>query len=104
MEIKIETNYIPLLRAYDDYPEGFNLKLLPSIERRDAWVTDIVTGLFTFSVSISGSILASWIYDKLKRVKTNRDKLYLKINEKEVQNFTKDEIKKIVEREIEIHK
>jgi hypothetical protein len=104
MEIKIETNYIPLLRAYDDYPEGFDLKLLPSIEHRDAGFSDIVAGLFSFSVGVSGSILASWIYDKLKRVKTNRDKLILKINEKEVQNITKDEITKIVEREIEIYK
>jgi len=103
MKIKIETNFIPLILAYDDLPEGVTLDRLPFIEKRSADFSDLATGILSFSLNISSGIVAAWIYDKIKNL-PNKDKLILKINEKQIRRISQDEITEEIEREIKIKK
>jgi hypothetical protein len=101
--IEIETNFIPLILAYDDFPEGVKLIRQPFMERRDLGYDSIAKGILTFSSGIAISVIASWIYEKIKRVKGNK-KFFLKINEKTVLKITKEGITEAIEREIKITK
>ena len=66
MNIEIETNYIPLILAFDDLPEGVSKKILPSTERRGIGYESIAIGIFSFVSGVSASIFANWLYDKIK--------------------------------------
>lgn len=102
MEIKIETTFIPLILASDDFPEGVQItRRQPEIERRNADYSAIATGILTFASSVSASIVAAWIYDKIKKAK-DKPGFQIKINEKTVRQFDENSITEIIEREIEI--
>ncbi|MGD2080097.1 MAG: hypothetical protein PVJ36_03060 [Nitrospirota bacterium] len=103
MEIRIETNYIPLILAHDDLPDGVQLTRLPFVERRDLDAESIATGVLTFSSGIAASLIASWIYDKIKKFK-DRPELSIRINERTIHKITLEEITEIIEREMSISK
>ncbi len=103
MNIEIETNFIPLVLAYDDFPEGVRLVRQPFIERRGLDYESIAKGILTFSSGIAASVIASWIYEKIKRVKDDK-RFFLKINNKIVRKITKEGISETIEREINITK
>jgi hypothetical protein len=103
MEIKIETTFIPLLLAYDDLPKGVELIRNPVMERRDADYVAVATGVLMFASGVSASIIAAWIYDKIKNVK-DKPQFWMKINEKIVRQIDENSITEIIQREIEISK
>jgi len=101
MEIRIETTFIPLILAYNDLPEGVTLIRQPVMERRDAGYIAAATGILTFTSSISASVIAAWIYDKIKRVK-DRPEFSIKINETVLRTIDEESITETIQREIEI--
>jgi hypothetical protein len=102
MEVKIETTFIPLVLAYNDLPEGVQIiRRQPEMARRSIDYSDIAIGVLTFSSGVSASIVAAWIYDKIKGVK-DKPGFRIKINEKIVRQFDQNSIAEIIEREIEI--
>jgi len=103
MEITSETTFLPLILAYDDLPAGVKLIRQPAVERRSADYSAIVTGVLTFSSSVSASIVAAWIYDKIKKVK-DKPEFRIKINEKIVHQIDENSITEMIQREIEITK
>lgn len=101
MDIKIETTFIPLILAHDDLPDGVTLRRHPAVEhRRDGYV-DAAIGILTFASSISASVIAAWIYDKIKRVK-DRPEFSIKINETVLRTIDEKSITETIQREIEI--
>ncbi|MFA6412499.1 MAG: hypothetical protein WCW53_07355 [Syntrophales bacterium] len=102
MEIKIETTFIPLILAYDDFPEGVQIiRHQPAMERRNVDYSALATGILIFASNVSAGILAAWIYDKIKRVK-DKPSFLIKINDKTVHQLDEKSITEIIEREIEI--
>ncbi|MDI6686631.1 MAG: hypothetical protein QME06_00235 [Desulfobacterales bacterium] len=101
MEIKIETTFLPLILAYDDLPNGVKLIRISQIERRDLGYESIAVGILSFGSGVAASIIAAWIYDKIKRV-SDRSEFKLKISGKEVIKMSAEEITKIIETEIQI--
>ena len=102
MEIKIETTFIPLVLAYNDLPEGVQIiRCRPEMARRSIDYSDIATGVLTFASGVSASIVAAWIYDKIKGIK-DKPGFQIKINEKTVRQFDEKSITEMIEREIEI--
>ena len=79
MKIKIETSYIPLILAHDDLPDGVELMHQPVSERRDLTISSVAVGTISFVSGVSASVIASWIYEKIKRVKS-RPEFFIKIN------------------------
>ncbi len=83
MNIEVETNFIPLLSAFEP-PEGIEIIKQPSREERDLSDISVVTGAFVIGTGIVsgsiGNILGSWIYDKLEK---HKDRANLKIGNKE---------------------
>jgi hypothetical protein len=101
IEIEIETNYIPLIKMpYDDFPEGVTKRDISPIEVRGLSPESVATAIFAFTTGVTGKVLASWIYDKLKK---HKDKAYLKIDRKEV-TIDEANIIRIIEEKIEIKK
>ena len=103
MQIKIETTYIPLILAYDDLPNGVELIRQPVMERRDINYTSVAVGILSFASGVSASLVASWIYDKVKKIK-DKPEFSIKINEKEVRQVDLNSITETIEREIQISK
>jgi len=103
MKIKIETTYIPLILAYDDLPNGVELIRQPVMERRDINYTSIAVGILSFASGVSASLVASWIYEKVEKVK-DKPEFSIKINEKEVRKVDLTSITETIEREIIISK
>ena len=103
MKIKLETTYIPLILAYDDLPDGVELVRQPVMERRDIEYTSVAVGILSFASGVSASLVASWIYEKIKKIKDKPDFL-IKINEKEVRQVDLDSLTETIEREIHISK
>jgi len=103
MEITIETTFVPLILAHDDLPVGVKLIHQPAVERRSVDYSAIVTGVLTFSSSVSASIIAAWIYDKIKKVK-DKPAFRIKINDKIVQHIDENSITEMIQREIKITK
>ncbi len=103
MEIKIETTFLPLILAYDDLPDGVELIRIPQIEKRDLGYESVAVGVLSFGSGVAASIIAAWIYDKIKRV-TDRPEFKLKISGKEIIKMSAEEITKIIETEIQIQK
>lgn len=102
IEIKIETTFTPLILAYNDFPKGVQIiHRQPEMARRSANYSDIAIGVLTFASGVSASIVAAWIYDKIKRVK-DKPGFQIKINEKTVRQFDENSITEMIEREIEI--
>ena len=101
MQIKIETTYIPLILAYDDLPEGVDLIRQPVMERRDINYTSVAVGILSFASGVSASLLASWIYEKIIKIKDNPEFL-IKINEKEVRQVNLNTLTETIDREIQI--
>lgn len=103
MKIKLETTYIPLILAYDDLSDGVELVRQPVMERRDIEYTSVAVGILSFASGVSASLVASWIYEKIKKIKDKPDFL-IKINEKEVRHVDLDSLTETIEREIQISK
>jgi hypothetical protein len=103
MQIRIETTFIPLILAYDDLPKGVTLIRQPVMERRDADYLAIAEGILTFASGVSASIIAAWIYDKIKKVK-DKPEFRIKINEKIVRQIDENSITEMIQREIDISK
>ena len=103
MEFKITTNFIPLILAYDDLPDGVELIRQPVMERRDISYESIAVGVLSFASGVSASLVASWIYEKIKKVKEKPD-FKIKINEKEIRKFDLKTISETIEKEITISK
>lgn len=101
MEIRIETNYIPLILTSEDLPTGIQKRIIPTIEYRGLDYESLAIGVFSFAAGVSGKVLASWIYDRIKKVK-DKPGLKLKINEREITTISKEEITKVIEREIDV--
>ncbi len=101
MEIKIETNYIPLIRTSEDLPTGIQKRIIPTIEYRGLEYESLAIGVFSFVAGVSGKVLAAWIYDRIKKVK-DKPGLKLKINEREITTISEEEITKVIEREIDL--
>ena len=101
MEIKIETNYLPLVRDSGDLPPGIEKRILPTVEKRSIDYDSIGILVLSFPLTVAGNILASWIYDRIKKVK-DQPGIKLKINERKVANISKEEISIAIEREIEL--
>ena len=57
--------------------------------------------MFSFTAGVTGKVLASWIYDKIKRFKDKLG-LILKINEREVTKISEEKLIIVIEREIEL--
>jgi hypothetical protein len=81
MKIKLETTFIPLILAYDDLPKGVELIREPVREQRDINYIPVAVGILSFASGVSVSLVASWIYEKIKKIKDKPDFL-IKINEK----------------------
>jgi len=75
MQIEVETNFIPLILAYDP-PDGITKRVVPIFEKRGGISEPIVSAVFIISTEATAQILGSWIYDKIKK---RKDKAYLKI-------------------------
>ncbi len=103
MKIKIETTYIPLILAYDDLPDGVELIRQPVNERRDINYTPVAVGILSFASGVSASLVASWIYEKIKKIK-DKPEFLIKINEKEVRQVNLNSLTETFEREIQISK
>jgi hypothetical protein len=101
MEIRIDTSFIPLIFAYDDLPEGLKLVPQPMEERRDANYVPVATGVLTLASGVAASIIAAWIYDKIKKVK-DKPQFWIRINEKTVRQIDENSITEMIEREIEL--
>ena len=99
MQIQLETNYIPLIRAFDDLPDGVSKKIISTIEQRDSYMDPLAAAIFTFANGVAASLFASWIYNKLKGHPGTK----IKINRKEV-SINEANIVKIIMEEIEIEK
>ena len=100
MEIKIETTFLPLVLAYDDLPDGVELIRVPQMERRDLGLS-IAVGVLSFGSGVAASIIAAWIYDKIKSVK-DKPEFKIKISDKEIIKISTEEITRIIEAEIQI--
>lgn len=103
MEIQIETTYTPLIIAYDDLPDGVQLIRKPVMERRDIATASLAIGILSFASGVSASLVASWIYDKIRNVK-EKPEFVIKINQKEVRQVDLTSLTETIEREIEISK
>lgn len=103
MKIKIETNYIPLVLVHDDLPDGVDLTRQTELERRDINYTSVAVGILSFASGVSASLVASWIYEKIKKMK-DKPEFWIKINEKEVRQVDLDSLTETIEREIRISK
>ncbi len=101
MEIKVETNYTPLVHGNEGLPVGIKKRVIPTIEYRSIDSESIAIAVFSFTAVVTGKVLASWIYDKIKRFKDKPD-LILKINEREVTKISEEELTIVIEREIEL--
>jgi hypothetical protein len=101
MEIRIDTPFIPLIFAYDDLPEGVKLIRQPMEERRDADYVAVATGVLTFVSGVSASIIAAWIYDKIKKVK-DEPQFWIKIDKKELRQINENSITEIIETRIKL--
>lgn len=101
MEIEIETNFIPLILAYEDMPPGVTKKIILCSEMRNGISEGIAIAIFSFGTGVTASLFASWIYDKLKKHKDH--KIYLKINRKEI-TIDKTDIIRVIEEITEIKK
>jgi len=99
----IETNYIPLILAYDDLPEGVELIRKPVIERRDINYIPVAVGILSFASGVSASLVASWIYEKIKKIKDKPDFL-IKINETKIRQVNLNSLTETIEKEIQISK
>lgn len=103
MEIQIETNYTPLIVAYDDLPDGVKLLRKTVMERRDIATASLAIGILSFTSGVSASLVASWIYDNIKNIK-EKPEFVIKINHKEVHHFDISSLTETIEREIKISK
>ncbi len=103
MEIQIETNYTPLIVACDDLPDGVQLTRKPVMERRDISSAPLAIGILSFASGVSASLVASWIYDKIKNV-NGKPEFVIKINHKEMRQIDLASLTETIEREIEISK
>ncbi len=103
MEIRIKTTYFPLFFSNDDLPNGVDLIKQPAMERRDAFSTSVAIGVLSFVSGVSASIIASWLYDKIKHVK-DKPEFMIKVNEKEIREITVDSITETIEKEVMISK
>jgi hypothetical protein len=101
MEIKTETNYIPLILTSEDLPTGIQKRIIPTAEYRGLDYESLAIGVFSFAAGVIGKVLAYWIYDQIKKVK-DKPGLKLKINEREITRISKEEITKVIEREINL--
>ncbi len=99
MEIKIETNFIPLILAYDP-PDGITKRVIPTLERRDGISESIASAVFIIGSGALAQILGAWIYDKLKQ---HKDRAYIKIEHEEV-TIDEANIIRVIKSKIEIKK
>jgi hypothetical protein len=101
MEIKIETLFVPLVfELKKQPPEGISVYVPPVEMKRTIDSQDIALAIITtISLGIPASVLANWIYDKIKGKAENYTKII--INKKEVR-YNKGEIQKIIEEEMVI--
>ena len=70
-------------------------------ERRDADYVAVATGVLTFASGVSASIIAAWIYDKIKKVKDERQ-FWIKIDKKELRQINENSITEIIETRIKL--
>jgi hypothetical protein len=100
MKITLETNFVPLIHGYADYPEGINKRIVSStsVERRDFFTDPTAAAVFTFASGVAASVFANWLYNKIK---SGPPHTKIKINHREV-TIDKNEIMKIITEEIEI--
>ena len=66
MRIMLETNCLPLIHAYHDYPEGVKKEIEKKIEKRSIPFDVCATAFFSFSSSVVASLFANWLYEKIK--------------------------------------
>jgi hypothetical protein len=99
MEILIETNYIPLIYAYDP-PNGITKRVIPTIEKRGGFSESIAAAVFIIGTGVSVQILGRWIYESLIKYK---DKYYIKIEHEEV-TIDEANIIQVIKNKIEIRK
>ena len=99
MEIEIETNFIPMILADEDLPNGVTKRVIPRIEKRD-FSEPVASAIFILASGVTAKVLGSWIYDKLVK---HKERTYLKIDRKEV-TIDKANIIRIIEEKIEIKK
>ncbi len=99
MEILIETNYIPLIRAYDP-PNGITKRVIPVIEKRDGFSESVASAVFIIGTGVTAQILGRWIYETLIK---HKDKCYIKIEHEEV-TIDEANIIRVIKDKIEIKK
>ena len=97
--MQLETNYIPLIRGFDDLPDGVSKKIISTIEQRNSYAEPLVVAIFSFANGVAASLFASWIYNKVKGHPDTK----IKINRKAV-SINEANIVKIIMEEIEIEK
>lgn len=100
MKLKIETNFFPLISANTRLPEGIEIDKNHSVANRGDELSSII---FNIVGSISASLVAAWIYEKLSKFR-HENRTVLKINNRHVKKITKDEILEIIEQEFEVKK
>jgi len=99
MEIEIETNFIPLILAYD-LPDDITKRITPTLEKRDGISEPIASAVFIIGAGASAQILGMWLYDKLKK---HKDRAYIKIEHEEV-TIDEANIIRVIKSKIEIKK
>ena len=97
MKITLETNFVPLIHAYGDLPEGVNKNIVPSMERRDLFSEPTAVAVFSFASSVAASVFANWLYEKIKSKPSTK----IRINRKDV-SIDKNEIIRVITEEVKI--
>jgi hypothetical protein len=75
--ITVTTRFHPvafILR--DSAPDGVTVSFGPIIERRDFGTQDLITISIGFVAGIPSSMVAAWLYDKLKGQKTTKIRIH----------------------------
>lgn len=97
--MKIETTFIPLVLA--EPPEGITRVSQQAARSRDLSADTVATAIYSLASSVSASVFAAWLYDRIKKVK-DKPQFRIRVNEKEVTELSEESFKRTIGREVEI--
>ena len=100
MEIRVETEFIPLVfELQQDAPEGVSVKVLPFEMRRHWGGHDVALAFINFAGGVSASLVAAWLFEKLKKGKEHTK---ISVGGKEIKHETLVELVRVLEEILEV--
>ena len=97
--MKIETTLMPLVFA--DPPEGVSRVSHHAAGGRSEGAEALASAVYTISTGVSAGLISAWLYDQIKKFK-DKPQFRIRINERDITEFSEEAFKRTVEREIEI--